>query len=286
MQLASNLLKIVISHQLISLVCSLPPAPTHARRAFEEPTVGSELIRTSVEVDVPVSFLWDFLGDNSNAQHWSCVFASIFDIEPSSSEDMPSDGTGARRRCQRNQQPVGMYWDEQNALVGSDSTNGRRFKRIFTFNWKNQDALTQWMTGVLHVTGYTDNLYESISPNRTKFTFSPTILDKTSWCWRTLFWLKGDTDWLRESFLVNLDNIKAMAEARYTDTEYVRPNPYWEAGKLGDLSAAVPNASVPATPPLDYSDHLQLLEKYPVLFDTVGTVVSCKVGYTCDIVDE
>jgi len=281
----ASLLKSLIAHLIVSSVLSLPPVPPHhTRQAVEEPTIGSELIRTSVIVDVPISFLWEFLGDNSNAQDWSCVFASIFDIEASSSEDMPLDGTGARRRCQRNQQPVGMYWDEQNALVGRDSTDGSRFKRIFTFDWKNQDAPNQWMTDIFHADAYTDNLYESLSPNSTKFTFSSTILGKTSWWWRNLFWLKGDRDYLQESFMVNQDNIKAMAEARYTDTEYLRPYPYWETGKLGDLATAVPNASVPATPPLEYSDHLQLLEKYPVLFDTVGTVVSCKAGHTCDVV--
>jgi len=259
---------------------SINPIPAHA---VEESVIGSELIRTSIVVDVPIGYLWEFLSDNSNAADWSSIFAKIFDIESSSAAGLPADGTGERRRCQRNEEPVGLYWDEETALVGTDMMFERGFKRIFTFDWKNQRWWNQIQTDFFGAIAYTDNLYESLTPNRTKFTFSSTILYKTNWFWRTLLWLKGDDAYLRESFMVNQENIKAMAEARFTNSEYVRPNAYWLTGKIGDRSLTVPNASVTAKPPMGYNDHLDLIKQYPVLFDSGDTLVACESGSSCTI---
>ena len=77
------------------------------RSAFIEESLGKELARVSVVIDVPASYLWDFLSDNSKARQWSVFFDRIEDL-PSNPNVENVDGLGARRRCYRNRESRGI----------------------------------------------------------------------------------------------------------------------------------------------------------------------------------
>ena len=226
------------------------------RSAFIEEPLGDEVTRVSIVIDVPNSFLWAFLSDNSKAHHWSVFFDQIRDL-PSNPNVENVDGLGARRRCYRNQDARGYYWDEEvvHTIPG-------RLKRIYTFNVSNDTWPRSWFTEGAET--YTDNIYTTIDENQTKFTFATVSLSTTNAITRGILLSDKHIDLLTEIFMLNMENIKAMAEAEFKSVTYERPHPYSETYFTGDLDSAVPPITSVTPGNLSRADHLKNLERYPV----------------------
>ena len=191
---------------------------SNERSAFIEEPLGDEVTRVSIVIDVPNSFLWAFLSDNSKAHHWSVFFDRIKDL-PSNPNVENVDGLGARRRCYRNRESRGYYWDKEVVHIIPG-----RLKRIYTFNLSNDTWPRSWFTEGAET--YTDNIYVRLGDNRTKFTFATSSLSATSALSQSLLRLGSQIDLLIEIFILNLENIKAMAEAEFKSVTYERPHPY------------------------------------------------------------
>lgn len=165
----------------------------------------------SIEIDAPVEEVWNFLSDNRNAKGWSVIFDHI---APMASSPVPEGQIGALRRCYRNDDQQGFFWDEKTL-----TTEPYRYRSLRTFNISN----TSWdffenFQFTAHQT------YEDLGNNKTRLTFSGDLDDykKYSISERFVFWV---TQFEGERiFRLNLENIKAMLEQK---TSYIRPNP-WE----------------------------------------------------------
>ncbi len=229
---------------------------SNARSAFAEEPLGDEIARVSVVIDVPANYLWDFLADNSKARQWSVFFDRIMDLPPNPSVS-DADGLGARRRCYRNRDNRGYFWDEEVVHVKPG-----RVKRIYTFNVSNDSWPRSWFSEGSET--YTDNIYAPMGENQTKFTFATTSLSATSGLTRGFLRLGGHVDLLIEIFSLNLENIKAMVEAEFRSVTYVRPHPYSESYYTGDLDSTIPPLKSATPSELSETDHIMNLERYPV----------------------
>ena len=160
------------------------------------------------------------------------------------------DGLGTRRRCYRNRESRGYYWDEEvvHTIPG-------RLKRIYTFNVSNDTWPQSWFSEGAET--YTDNIYASIGDNQTKFTFATTSLSATSALSQSLLRLGSQIDLLTEIFMLNMENIKAMAEAEFKSVTYERPHPYSKIYFTGDLDSAVPPITSVTPGKLSRAGHLK-----------------------------
>ena len=197
-----------------------------------------------------------FLSDNSKAHHWSVFFDQIEIYLPTRTWNNV-DGLGARRRCYRNRESRGYYWDEEvvHTIPG-------RLKRIYTFNVSNDTWPRSWFTEGAET--YTDNIYTTIDENQTKFTFATVSLSTTNAISQASYSSDKHIDLLTEIFMLNMENIKAMAEAEFKSVTYERPHPYSETYFTGDLDSAVPPITSVTPGKLSRADHLNNLERYPV----------------------
>ena len=64
----------------------------------------------SVVINAPVKEVWDFLSDNRHAKGWSVIFDHIRPLE---SSPVAEGQIGALRRCFRNDNEEGFFWDER-----------------------------------------------------------------------------------------------------------------------------------------------------------------------------
>lgn len=165
----------------------------------------------SVEINAPIAEVWNFLSDNRNAKGWSVIFDHI---EPKADSPVAEGSIGALRRCYRNANKEGFFWDERTL-----TTEPYSYRSLRTFNISN----TSWdffenFQFTAHQT------YEDLGNNKTRLTFSGDLDDykKYSVAERFVFWI---TQYEGERiFRLNLENIKAMLEQKQN---YQRPNP-WE----------------------------------------------------------
>ena len=226
--------------------------------ATDDPIREHELARTSVVIDVPVEFLWKMLSDNSHAHDWSAFFDRILDL-PANPSDQSDIGVGARRRSFRNLEDVGFYWDEESVAVIPN-----RFKRIYVFNIRNDTWFKQLLWN--DTESYTDNIYESLGPEKTRFTFSTFVHGFNGPFWNVVYEALGQTTLLKELFMLNQDNIKLLAEALYTETKYQRLHPYDPKYYKGDLDKKIPPLDQVETPKLSASDHKDMMQTHPPLY--------------------
>ena len=139
-----------------------------------------------------------------------------------------------------------------------------RFKRIYTFNIRNDTFLKQLIWN--DTESYTDNIYDSLGPEKTRFTFSSFVHGYTGPFWNLIFSILGQTSLLKEIFRINQDNIKVLAESLYRKTEYQRPHPYDQAYYKGNLNKPVPPGDEVDTPKLTQNQHDDMLSKFPPMY--------------------
>eukprot|EP00941_MAST-03F_sp_MAST-3F-sp1_P002528 g2528.t1 len=225
-----------------------------------------ELARTFVDINVPVDFLLEFLSNNSYAKDWSIFFARIEDLPPT------SDGH-ARRRCYRHKENVGFFWDEEILTVVPGLA-----KRIYVYG-----AKSKWFRQCIwsNAEAYTDNLFEPLeNGTKTRFTFSTVMINGSGPLVNFFFdWICGSTEQLLETYLLNMDCIKLMAEAAYTlrggmndednlSRAYLRPHPYDAAGLVGNLNSIInPNEPRIGLKSGNMKFHAKFLRDNPVLLN-------------------
>jgi len=166
----------------------------------------------SVVIDAPVQNVWDFLSDNRNAKGWSVIFDHI---SPMASSPVAEGQIGALRRCFRNDNEQGFFWDER--TLTSEPYKERTLR---TYNVSN----TSWeLFEKFQFTAY--QKYEDLGNGQTRLTFEGDLDDYTKYSVfeRFIFWVSQHEG--ERVFRLNLENIKAMIEQ---GENYQRPHP-WEA---------------------------------------------------------
>ncbi|MCH2042064.1 MAG: SRPBCC family protein [Saccharospirillaceae bacterium] len=165
----------------------------------------------SVVINAPVEKVWDFLSDNRNAKGWSVIFDHI---SPMASSPVPEGQIGALRRCFRNVNEQGFFWDER--TLSSEPYIERTLR---TYNVSN----TSWdLFEKFQFTAY--QKYEDLGNGQTRLTFEGDLDDYTKYNTfeRFIFWVSQHEG--ERVFRLNLENIKAMLEQ---GENYQRPHP-WE----------------------------------------------------------
>ena len=165
----------------------------------------------SVVIDAPVNTVWDFLSDNRNAKGWSVIFDHI---SPMASSPVAEGQIGALRRCFRNDNEQGFFWDER--TLTSEPYKERTLR---TYNVSN----TSWeLFEKFQFTAY--QKYQDLGNGQTRLTFEGDLDDYTKYSVfeRFIFWVSQHEG--ERVFRLNLENIKAMIEQ---GENYQRPHP-WE----------------------------------------------------------
>jgi uncharacterized protein YndB with AHSA1/START domain len=171
----------------------------------------------SIEIDAPVEKVWNFLSDNRNAKGWSVIFDHI---TPMASSPVAEGQIGALRRCYRNADNMGFFWDERTLTTEPYTYRSLRTSNISNTSW---DFFERYQF-TAHQT------YEDLGNNRTRLTFGGDLDDYTKYSIDELFIFWATQFEVERVFRLNLENIKAMLEQKQ---EYSRPHP-WEANSPFD----------------------------------------------------
>ena len=221
-----------------------------------EPVRGHESARVSVLIDAPVAFVWDHLSRNAHARSWSTFFDHISDMPRNPACEGGPPGLGDRRRCYRMADETGFYWDEEVVAILP-----LQLRRIYTFNMAN-------LRGRPLLRGletYTDNIYEAMSRDLTRFTFSSMNFRITlPWAIRIERRL-GLYTTVEEIFRMNLNNIRAQIEAAYRGTPYKRPHPWDPDYPQGNVRRKVPGSDKAVTGGKREGLHGALYDRFPPL---------------------
>lgn len=171
----------------------------------------------SVDIDAPVKEVWEFLSDNRNANGWSVIFDHI---TPMASSPVAEGQIGALRRCYRNADNMGFFWDERTLTTEPYTYRSLRTSNISNTSW---DFFERYQF-TAHQT------YEDLGNNRTRLTFGGDLDDYTKYSIDELFIFWATQFEVERVFRLNLENIKAMLEQKQ---DYSRPHP-WEANSPFD----------------------------------------------------
>ncbi len=166
----------------------------------------NDAVTTTIKINAPVSVVWKYASDSTKANDWSIYFDHISPLP-----GIPDGKIGALRRCFRNKDETGPYWDE----VTTESVPETR-RQITTYGLKNFPM--NFLSDGQYV--FVRQLYKAIDDKTTEMTFQARTSPSRTWMGRLAFWFsKGETSRI---FLANLENIKANIEGT------PRPHP-WEA---------------------------------------------------------
>lgn len=149
----------------------------------------------TVVINSPVDQVYSYLGNSENAKDWSSYVDHITVINP----NIVQDGTvGSKRRCFKNKNEKGVYWDEEILEV---QHNNRRRLSVYNLNGFSLQA-----DGLETV-----QVYKKLGQNKTELTFSiyftgdgPSYLDA--------FKIYTVSYTIRNIFKANLENIKKLNE--------------------------------------------------------------------------
>lgn len=141
------ILSILIIAISIMIICS----PFGKHKEFDY-----KLIINSIEINAPADSVYSFLGKSSNASKWS-VFVNH--INPLNPDVVPDGKVGSQRRCFKNEDEKGLQWDEEITVA---EINKRR--QLTIFNMQGFDMQAEGLA--------TEQIYEVISPSKTKLSFT------------------------------------------------------------------------------------------------------------------
>ena len=159
----------------------------------------------SVIIDAPVEKVWGYVSDSSNAKDWSVYFDHISAL-PGVKDGRP----GSLRRCFRNADEEGAFWDEEVVKV---KLNEYREIRTFNLNGFGGPELNKAQFKV-------QQIYEEVDKGKTKLSFTSEYSGPLELS--TLRALVPAAAEAERIFRLNLENIKAVVEGRE------RPHPYEE----------------------------------------------------------
>ncbi len=123
-----------------------------------------KLVKHSVTINAPVIKVFNFLGNSKNASRWSVFVNHITTLNP---EKFPDGKPGSIRRCFCKQDETGMQWDE---LITENITNKKR--QLVIFNLVNFPVAAHNLA--------TEQLYDSLSVNKCRLTFTVFFKDENS----------------------------------------------------------------------------------------------------------
>ncbi|MFT5818905.1 MAG: hypothetical protein ACI8ZM_000126 [Crocinitomix sp.] len=113
-------------------------------------------VEYSVEIDAPVETVFNYLGNSNHAEDWSSYIDHISSLNSAVYQDGEK---GSLRRCFKNANEDGIFWDEEILEV---IANKKRVLSIY-----NMQGFAAPINGL-----ETEQIYEVISPDKTRLTFS------------------------------------------------------------------------------------------------------------------
>lgn len=173
---------------LIAGVIAFSPYSSHKR-------FSNKLIKHSIDINAPAEKVFEFLGNSGNASRWSSFVSHITVLNSNSF----ADGTaGSRRRCFRYKNENGMQWDE---LITEAIPNKKR--QLSIYNLKDFSMTAHHLA--------TEQIYESISENKCRLTFTVFFKDAKPTVWETIkIYIAAFI--IKPIFKNNLSNIKRITE--------------------------------------------------------------------------
>ncbi|MFT5780133.1 MAG: hypothetical protein ACI837_003094 [Crocinitomicaceae bacterium] len=161
---------------------------------------GSTDYRTlefSIEIDAPVDSVYAYLGDSDNAEDWSIY---VDHISALNSNECADGAVGAKRRCFQEANEEGIIWDEQVVEVIPS-----RKRRLTIYNLKGFSVQANGLE--------TEQIYEVISPNKTRLTFTVFYGDHNPSAIESLKMYYASYEMYR-IFKGNLERVKFLVEEK------------------------------------------------------------------------
>jgi len=194
-------------------------------------TGGSSSVESEVIISESLDKVWSYNSNDENAKDWSIFFAKI---EPCSFDDCPenkefsSGSIGSIRRCFRNEDERGLFWDEK--TLDSWISDSEAYRQIMTYNINGYGSKTIQEKFRLNV----EQFYNEIEKDKTSLKFRVTYSqdqDSFSSDLNLSFFEKIYLKFIfqitksrtKEIFEKNLSNIKYAIEQK---ENYLRPYPY------------------------------------------------------------
>ena len=158
-----------------------------------------KLICTSVDIDAPPDSVFKYLGNSDHARDWSVYVDHITALN---NDSFPDGVAGARRRCFRNADETGIWWDELITIVEP----GKR-RQLTIYNMNNFPIAASDLA--------TEQLYQPLDNGRKcRLTFTVFFLHHDPGVLETLkTYFAAYT--IKDVFEQNLANIKRFAEQEY-----------------------------------------------------------------------
>lgn len=114
------------------------------------------MIAESIEIEAPVTVVYQYLGNSDHAKDWSVFVDHISPLNPGEVADgMP----GSQRRCFANEDENGIVWDEEIVEAWDDSLRTLTIFNLKGFSLKAEGLLTNQM-------------YEQLPGKSTRLTFT------------------------------------------------------------------------------------------------------------------
>jgi hypothetical protein len=182
---------------------------------------GSGWIEHEVEIDAPVSAVWEYGSDSTRAAEWSVYFHHITPVE---GDGRPADGQlGSLRVCYRLADETGPRWDET-----TEAVIPYQYREIRTFNLVGFPLAALSRGQEFEVRQHYRALDQERSALRfrSRLTRDPGVASTLLWPLREAGWILVGSLPAEALFEWNLENIAAAVEARHSGTTYERPHPY------------------------------------------------------------
>lgn len=157
----------------------------------------SQAYSGSVTVDRPISEVWAYVSDSTKAREWSVYFHHIGLIS-----DPKTDGqVGATRRCYRNENEKGVFWDEDILAVEPEK---QRILLSYNFNGFRSETKTY--------SSFVMQEYIRLNEHQTKLVFKTMGTEAMTFLDKIIFYFARTQ--VEEIFKKNLENIKNHIEGK------------------------------------------------------------------------
>jgi len=211
-------------------------------------------ISHSVVIDASLKEVWAYNGNDKNAKEWSIFFAKIVPCPTSECPEnkfLQPGEVGSTRRCYRNENEKGVYWDE--ITLESNLSAQRAYRKIITHNiqgygLKSLEDKAEYLV---------EQEYKSLNSEQTELSFSVSLQKYSKLRVNADSVSSNDTDFLdrlvintsfslgasrtHEIFVKNLENIKSAIEQkdRYTRkhaySKFCNFKDFWCSTQLSDF---------------------------------------------------
>jgi len=159
-------------------------------------TTGLYELENQVTIDQPVEKVFDYLGNSANASKWSSYVSHINSLN---SNEVNDGALGSIRRCFKNENGEGIFWDEEIVQV---KVNEMRELTVYNLNG--------FLVKADHL--FTQQKYKQVKARQTNLVFGlykPKVKTNTFMDWLKL---KVSGHYVAYIFHKNLNNIKKEVE--------------------------------------------------------------------------